>query len=944
MKAHRRILFSLAIAALFSFPPSAEAALGDFIFRIGVDYHFDAPTGVATDSAGQIFVVDGLQNEVSVFDPAGNLTRKFAASTSYSAGLYDIDIDPPGNVYILKGNEPGGIVKVFDNNGVLLRGFGASGYPGGDGVFVQPGSIGVDPVTGYVYVTDKFEHVVQVFDDNGTFVRKWGGFGTEPYNLREPEGVAVDMDGNVYVCERRGLAIKVYDRNGIFVSSFKTWGGPMDVAVDRVTGAIHVFETGSPSGVHVYDRYWNPIRQYGHEASPYQNRIRITVDRNGNGYATSANYLDGGGVMAFDAAGAYVRLLAAFGSEAGRFNEPGQLAVDGQGRIYVADTRNHRVQVFDPDGVYLRSWGSYGTGLGELSSPTGIAVKGNGNVYVSERGRIHVFTQDGIFLRSWGSTGWGVGELNYVVAIDVDEAGNVYAADPGNHRIVVFDANGNYINAWGLGYQSPFDIAVDAAGFIHALALDGWNSWADILIFNNSGSFVDRWSSVGYGTHTFALDSCGNTYLTGIQEQVRVFDKNRTLLAEWGTTGYEPGSFLAPAGIEAPGNGRVYVSELGNHRVQVFEGLGSCGTVSADAGPDRTVEQTGPAGAEVTLDGSASEGYCDDALTYDWSWAGGTATGANPNVLLPAGTSTVTLTVACGTSQAQDSISVTVQDTQAPVTTAAVTGSSGTNGWYVSDVTVTLAASDSGSGVKDIRYALNAMAEVVVPGSTASVVLLEDGTYDLRYHAADLAGNIEAEHPLILKMDKTPPTVVITGVQDGATYLVGSAPAAGYTASDNLSGLASENAGLSGGNGNGLGTFTYTVTAVDNAGNTTLASATYKITYAFSDFLGNLGDHKPFKLGSTVPVKFSLMDGFGNLISTAVARISLQMYTDEVPVGDPIEGTSTSGADTGNTFRYDASAGHYIYNLSTDSLSVGTWMLTVTLDDGTAKSILLGIK
>ena len=79
-----------------------------------------------------------------------------------------------------------------------------------------------------------------------------------------------------------------------------------------------------------------------------------------------------------------------------------------------------------------------------------------------------------------------------------------------------------------------------------------------------------------------------------------------------------------------------------------------------------------------------------------------------------------------------------------------------------------------------------------------------------------------------------------------------------------------------------------------------------------------------FKLGSTVPVKFQLTDANGAYISTAAATIALQKYSGEEPVGDPLDATSTSGADTGSLFRYDGTASQYIYNLSTEALSKGT--------------------
>ncbi|MGB7001197.1 MAG: VWA domain-containing protein [Halobacteriota archaeon] len=90
----------------------------------------------------------------------------------------------------------------------------------------------------------------------------------------------------------------------------------------------------------------------------------------------------------------------------------------------------------------------------------------------------------------------------------------------------------------------------------------------------------------------------------------------------------------------------------------------------AHAGPDQVVEQDSLGGASVALDGSGST---DDGrilpLTYTWTWAGGSATGVSPTVILPMGPTTVTLTVYDGQYSDTDSVDITVQDTTPPVIT-----------------------------------------------------------------------------------------------------------------------------------------------------------------------------------------------------------------------------------------------------------------------------------
>jgi hypothetical protein len=81
---------------------------------------------------------------------------------------------------------------------------------------------------------------------------------------------------------------------------------------------------------------------------------------------------------------------------------------------------------------------------------------------------------------------------------------------------------------------------------------------------------------------------------------------------------------------------------------------------TANAGPDRTVDATSPAGAAVTLDGSASFDPEGTALRFTWTGPFGVATGATPTVTLPLGTSTVTLTVDDGRATDTDTVAITV--------------------------------------------------------------------------------------------------------------------------------------------------------------------------------------------------------------------------------------------------------------------------------------------
>ncbi|HEX8293716.1 MAG TPA: alpha-amylase family glycosyl hydrolase, partial [Pyrinomonadaceae bacterium] len=131
-------------------------------------------------------------------------------------------------------------------------------------------------------------------------------------------------------------------------------------------------------------------------------------------------------------------------------------------------------------------------------------------------------------------------------------------------------------------------------------------------------------------------------------------------------------------------------------------------------------------------------------------------------------------------------------DTTAPDADINVGPSANAEGWHNAlPVTVSLSATDSGSGVKELRYWVNNGSPVVAAGSAASLPLLQQGVYTVHLRAIDNAGNASPVKTLVVKVDTTAPA--IGGVSASPSVL--SSPnhklrdvLVGYSASDNLSG------------------------------------------------------------------------------------------------------------------------------------------------------------
>ena len=267
-------------------------------------------------------------------------------------------------------------------------------------------------------------------------------------------------------------------------------------------------------------------------------------------------------------------------------------------------------------------------------------------------------------------------------------------------------------------------------------------------------------------------------------------------------------------------------------------------------------------------------------------------------------------------------------DKTAPIITHHVTPAPNVYGWNNSDVTVSFECTDTRSGIASCPSPV--------------VVTTEGKTQTVRGTTMDKAGN-EAFIDVTLNIDKTAPVITINGVTDGATYPVCTSLTPDFTATDPLSGLLSQDAVSTGGNANGVNLFTYTVTASDRAGNTTTSTVTYRVAYSFGGFIPPVTLDRPFKKGSIIPVKFTLTDGCGGTVSSAVASLTLQLVSGNTSAEDPIDATSNV-PDSGNLFRYSGSGGIYIYNLETRELAVGTYTAAITTDDGVTRTVNIQIK
>jgi sugar lactone lactonase YvrE len=157
------------------------------------------------------------------------------------------------------------------------------------------------------------------------------------------------------------------------------------------------------------------------------------------------------------------------GDDATHFGWPQDLAFLPDGSILVADgLRNARIARFDMDGRFVSSFGTRGNGPGQLNGVHGIAVGKDGRIYVADRSnrRVQIFDQSGKSVDIWPN-------LRQPNDIFISEDGTVWVVDGTNARLLQFDRDGKRLYWWGThGMQpgqfwEPHQIAIDSEGNLY---------------------------------------------------------------------------------------------------------------------------------------------------------------------------------------------------------------------------------------------------------------------------------------------------------------------------------------------------------------------------------------------------------------------------------------------------------------------------------------------
>jgi hypothetical protein len=568
-------------------------------------------------------------------------------------------------------------------------------------------------------------------------------------------------------------------------------------------------------------------------------------------------------------------------------NTYGQLNVPaGLGPVIAIDAATYDTVALKSDGT-VRVWGR---GIfGEQNVPFGLS-----GVTAIAAGGTHVMAlkNDGTVV-AWGDNDYDTGATH----VPADLSGVTAIAAGGFHSLAL-KSDGTVVG-WGVNQSGQTDVPADLSG-VTAIATGGAYS----LALKSDGTVV-AWGT-GQGASVPADLSDVIAITAGGCHSVAL-KRDGTVVA-WGCNHY--GQLNVPVGLSS-----VTAIAAGNNHTLAIVPL---------------VDTTAPVIAPAVSGTLGNNDWYTSDVAVSWTVTDeeSSISGQSGCDIQTVSSDTAGVTFTCSASSAGGASSqdATVKrDATAPTISAAATSSPNANGWYNGDVSVAFTCDDNLSGV------VSCPANQLLTGEGASI---SSDAETIR----DLAGNGATSDHVYVAIDRTAPVVSVTGVRNGASYPLGSAPAAACSTTDALSGVVTE-ATLSL-TGSGVGSITATCAgATDKAGNSGAASVTYTVAYRWSGFfqpIDNLPTINIAKAGSAIPIKFSLVGNYGlNIFAAGYPKVQTVSCSTGAS-SDEIEQTTTAGA---SSLSYDAATGQYSYTWKTDkSWARSCRLLTIRLIDGTDHS------
>jgi len=660
---------------------------------MGGTARFFNPSGVAVDGAGNVYVADSGNHTIRKITGNGRVTTlagspgqagsadgtNNAARFNYPSG---VAVDSAGNVYVA--DTYNSTIRKITSSGLVTTLAGSAGQAGSaDGtnntaMFNFPRSVAVDSL-GNVYVADSGNNTIRKITSSGVVTTLAGSAGqsgsadgtNNTALFFSPAGVAVDGAGNVFVADVNNNSIRKVTSSGAVTTlagmpQFDHFGSPiggsadgtnatarfsypMGVTVDG-TGNIYVADTGNSTirkvtDIGVVTTIAGSAELVGNadgtnNTARFNYPLDVATDSHGNVFIadfdnSSIRKITGGGMVTTLAGMAEQSGSVDVTGKTARFNNPLGVSVDSAGNIYVTDAGNSTIRKVTSNGVVTTLAGSAGqagsadgtNNLARFDNPSGVAVDGAGNLYVADAGNntIRKVTSAGVVTTLAGSAGQSgstdgtnnLARFSYPFGVTVDSTGNVYATDTFNSTIRKISAlgvvttlagsAGQFGSADGTGnsarFLAPAGLSVDYAGNIY-VADTGNSTLRKITALGvvttlaggvgQSGSVDDISSTARYfSPNGVAVDGAGNLYVadTGNSTIRKVTGDGgvTTLAGSAGQTGSTDGTnstalFNYPSGIAVDSAGNVYVADTYNSTIRKVTTNGVVTTLAGTPG------------------------------------------------------------------------------------------------------------------------------------------------------------------------------------------------------------------------------------------------------------------------------------------------------------------------------------------------------------------------
>lgn len=263
-----------------------------------------------------------------------------------------------------------------------------------------------------ILVVDSGWRKVLVFDFENNQLGVLGKSGRG--RLLNPLGVTTDDNGQIYVADAGGQRIMIYDSEGKFLRAFGGKGileRPSGIAVNLKLGKIYVVDTWAHQ-IKVFDiNSGNVLFTIGKKGEKTTNNIEGALDYTWNR-----------------------------GDGPGEFRFPTQITIGPDGKLYIVDTLNFRIQIITALGEFVNMFGEVGNIPGTFYRPKGIGLDSEGHIYVSDAAfnNIQIFDTDGNLLLNFGSFGSGLADLRLPAGMHINDMDKIFVVDQFNNRIQVY--------------------------------------------------------------------------------------------------------------------------------------------------------------------------------------------------------------------------------------------------------------------------------------------------------------------------------------------------------------------------------------------------------------------------------------------------------------------------------------------------------------------------